>query len=101
MYENLIPIIVALIGFSQVALAIYFGKRLNKAVAEKEKATATESIGSTYSTLVQRLEERLGKLESNYDKLCDEYEKDKVAWAIERAKLMTEIRRLEKLIDLK
>lgn len=101
MDENLTPIIVALVGFFQVALAIYFGRRLNKANTMREKATATESIGSTYSTLVQRLEERLEKLETNYDKLCAEYEKDKAAWTIERAVLMAEIGRLEKLIDAK
>jgi predicted RNase H-like nuclease (RuvC/YqgF family) len=99
MYENLTPIIVAIIGVFQVALAIYFARRKNEATAEKEEAMATEAIGSTYSTLVQRLEERLVRLEDKYDNLCDEYETDKVTWATERKQLMSEITRLSEAYE--
>jgi hypothetical protein len=92
--DNLTPIIVAIIGAFQVALAIYFARRKNAATAEKDEASATEAIGSTYSTLVQRLEERLERLEIKYDSLCDEYETDKTAWIIERKELIFEIKRL-------
>lgn len=91
---NWTAVIVAIIGFSQVALAIYFARRVNKATAEKEEAIAgredanrTEAIGSSYSTLVASLEIRLARLEKSYDDLCAEYEADKIAWALERAAL--------------
>ena len=85
------PVIVALIGVFQVSLAIYFGKRMNAATADKEEANATQFIGTSYSTLVATLEIRLAKLEKSYDDLCNEYETDKAAWAIERAELHNQI----------
>ena len=93
---NLTAIVVAIIGFSQVVLAVYFAKRVNAATAEKEEANATEAIGSSYSTLVASLEVRLAKLEKSYDDLCNEYEADKAAWRIERAELH---KRLDRYLD--
>jgi hypothetical protein len=126
MDQNITPIIVAVIGAFQVALAIYFARRNNEAVAQKDESDATVNIGSSYSTLVITLEGRLTKVEEKYDKLCDEYEtdklawveerseltrkldrltieheKDKIAWAAERFELVAEIARLETLIDSK
>ena len=124
-YEKFIPVFVAIIGAFQVAMAIYFARGKNKATTESEKSSATLNIGESYSTLIQRLEDRLSKVEGNYDKLCNEYEKDrasweaeiarleaiydklseeyetdKAAWAAERSELQAEITRLETLIEV-
>ena len=87
-------IIVAVIGFLQVLAGIYFARKNTKASASKDDATATESIGSSYSTLVASLEVRLARLEKSYDELCEEYEADKIAWALERAALFALIEEL-------
>ena len=92
MDEALTPIIVATIGLFQVFLAIYLGRRSNKAMAERDEANATESIGSTYATLVDRLEIRLERLEKSYTKLYTTYEEQKTIWECERKKLIFRIR---------
>ena len=96
MEENLTPIIVAFIGALQVVLAIHFGRKLNEAKAKKESAGATEAIGSSYSTLVERLESRLDRLEEDYEALCEKYERDKTVWAAEKKELLDRIRQLER-----
>lgn len=88
-------IIIAVIGFAQVIAGVYFARRSNKAMAAKDDASATEAISSSYSTLVRDLESRLAKLEKNYDDLCEEYEADKLAWALERAALFQLIEELK------
>jgi len=88
-------IIIAVIGFLQVFAGIYFARKGNKALADKNDASATESIGSSYSTLVASLEVRLARLEKSYDELCEEYEADKIAWALERAALFALIAELK------
>lgn len=95
MDENLTPIIVAIVGVLQVILAVIFAKRQNKASAERDEAGATEAIGSSYSTLVIRLEARLDALETQYDELCEEYANSKAAWKKERNELIARIRGLE------
>lgn len=95
MDENLTPIVVAAIGILQVILAVIFAKRQNAASAEKDEAGATESISSSYSTLVSDLERRLEKLERQYEELCDEYETSKEEWELERLSLLLRIKQLE------
>jgi hypothetical protein len=100
MDEALTPVIVALVGLFQVALAIYFGRRTNEAAAERDQADAKLNLGASYSTLVERLETRLDKLETLYNKLCDEYEQDKALWLAETEELLNRIAGLEQDKDI-
>lgn len=100
--NNLTLLLIAIIGFLQIALGIYSGRRNNEAVAKRDAASATESIGSSYSSLVIRLESRLQILEEDYEELrmehvelrkeyadfqkhCDEAQAE---WAKEREELL-------------
>lgn len=83
--NNLTLLIIALIGFLQIALGIYSGRRNNKASAERDSASATEAIGSSYSALVIRLESRLNDLEEDYKELKIEHETLKLEYAGFRA----------------
>ena len=70
MDESLIPVIVAVLGATQIGMAIYFGRRQNEASADKDDALAIKAMGDSYSTLIIRLETRIESLEER----CTGYE---------------------------
>lgn len=85
--NNITLILIAIIGFLQIALGILAGRRNNEAVAKRDKADAAESIGASYSSLVIRLEARITTLEKEYNELRKEYDEEKRKWHEERQEL--------------
>lgn len=78
MEQTWIPIIIGLIGVGQVIVSWLLAKRNNKAAAEKDEASAAETIGAAWKALVEGLQARImyqGDRILILEAKCERYEK--------------------------